>query len=579
MLFELVAGRRPFHADNLMAIFYKILHEEPNFDLVPPGPGHDALLPVLKKALSKDLERRYQTAAEFAADLRDWLKAHGGAGASQQAGAAFVDLEAPTNVPLPTSAGAGPTAVGGPPGTALLGSTTTTGATVELGRNRTTVQPSRPGTGRVPARAAEGGVPASRSGATRTSGAPLRARPAPESKPSALPWVGAALAVAVLGLGGFLLWQSRQAPAPAAVVATPVPAPTVAPTPAPTPVAVATPPPTPAPQPTLAVAEGKAAAQIRAAQAAFKSGSYDRAVSAAQAALREDAGSAAASEVLERALAGQKALVALRAAEAALGRGDFAGAAAQVDAARQLAPWEKGVADLTGRIETARVAAQQAAAEAERRAAAGRVNELLNQANAAAAQRQFDQAIALFEKVLEVDPSNAAAQAGKTLAIGNRSAAEPGARSGAPLVRTFVAGATQAKGAETGAAGPAGFEDTAGVTVKKATTGVALPGRIVFEPQPATPRPGDRYRISVFLKNEGQQPIQLAQALVTTTVDGRRASGAVPLSVATVAPGDRALVFQTPGSEAWKDGTSSWTMEIVLKTKAGETYSSTLAWR
>jgi tetratricopeptide (TPR) repeat protein len=347
-------------------------------------------------------------------------------------------------------------------------------------------------------------------------------------------------------------------------------------------VAVATPPPTPAPQPTLAAAEGRAAAQIRAAQAAFKAGDYDRAVSAAQDALRDDPRSAAAGEVLSRGLAGQKALVALRAAEGALGRGDFAGAAAQVDAARQQAPWEKGVADLGARIEAARLAAQQAAqaaAEAEKRAAAGRVNELLNQANAAAAQRQFDQAIALFEKVLEVDPSNAAAQAGKTLAIGNRSASEPGGRAGAPLVRAFVAGATQAKGVVGGAGGPAGFEDTAGVSVKKATTAAALPGRIVFETQPAAPRPGDRYRISVFLKNEGQQPIPLAQALVTTTVDGRRASGAVPLSVATVAPGDRALVFQTPGSETWKDGTSSWTMEIVLKTSRGETYSSTLAWR
>ncbi|MCK7498897.1 MAG: protein kinase, partial [Comamonadaceae bacterium] len=37
MLFELVTGRRPFHSDNLMAIFYKITHEEPNFDLDPAG--------------------------------------------------------------------------------------------------------------------------------------------------------------------------------------------------------------------------------------------------------------------------------------------------------------------------------------------------------------------------------------------------------------------------------------------------------------------------------------------------------------------------------------------------------------
>ena len=575
MLFELAAGRRPFHADNLMAIFYKILHEEPNYELVPKGDGYDALMPFLRRALSKNLDERYQSAAEFAVDLRGWLKAHGGAGAAVSS-AAFVDLEAPTNAPQstavpPSTSVAGATALTSQ-ATALLGSTTAGGATVDLGRNRTTVQ--RPATGRVATR------PADRSGISRAGGAPMRARPAPEPRSSALPWIAGVVVLAAAGVGGYLLWQGRQAAPP--VVASPTPAPTVAPTPAPTPVAVATPPPTPAPQPTLAAAEGKAATQIRAAQAAFKSGNYDRAVSAAQDALREDPASAAANDVLSRALAGQKALATLRAAEAALGRGDFAAAAAQVDAARQQAPWERGVADLGARIEAARLSAQQAAqaaADAEKRAAAGKVNELLNQANAAAAQRQFDQAIALFEKVLEVDPSNAAAQAGKTLAIGNRSAAEPGSRSGAPLVRTFVAGATQAKGTDTAAGGPAGFEDTAGVTVKKATTGTALPGRIVFEAQPAAPRPGDRYRISVYLKNEGQQPIQLAQALVTTTVDGRRAAGAVPLSVATVAPGDRAMVFQTPGSEAWRDGTNSWTMEIVLKTKAGETYSSTLAWR
>ena len=384
------------------------------------------------------------------------------------------------------------------------------------------------------------------------------------------------MAVAV---GGWLLWKTQQ-PAPAAV-ATPAavqtPAATAAPTAAPAAEPTA-PPPTPAPAPTLAEAAGKAATQIRAAQAAFKAGSYDRAVAAAQQALREDPSSGAAQEVLDRALAGQKALVSLRAGEAALARGDVAGAAAQVEAARQQAPWERGVADLTTRIESARVSAQQAAADAEKQQRAAKVNELMNQANAAAAQRQFEVAIGLFERVLEIDPSNAAAQAGKTLAIGNKGAADAGARPTGPA-RAFVAAATQAKGAEAATGGPAGFEDTAGVTVRKATQAAALPGRILFEPAPSAPKAGERYRIAVYLRNDGQQPIQLAQALVTTTVDGRRASGPVQLSATTVAPGDRALVFQTPGTEVWRDATSSWTMDVVLRTKAGDSYSSTLAWR
>src|SRR5688572_27749169 len=37
MLFELLTGQRPFHSDNLMAIFYKITHEEAAFNLMPEG--------------------------------------------------------------------------------------------------------------------------------------------------------------------------------------------------------------------------------------------------------------------------------------------------------------------------------------------------------------------------------------------------------------------------------------------------------------------------------------------------------------------------------------------------------------
>jgi serine/threonine-protein kinase len=73
MLYELLAGRRPFHADNLMAIFYKITHDEADFELIPGGPEHDALLPIVRKALAKELEDRYQSAYDFAGDLREYL--------------------------------------------------------------------------------------------------------------------------------------------------------------------------------------------------------------------------------------------------------------------------------------------------------------------------------------------------------------------------------------------------------------------------------------------------------------------------------------------------------------------------
>jgi tetratricopeptide (TPR) repeat protein len=74
MLFELLSGQRPFHADNLMTIFYRITHEEPNFGLVPPGANQARLLPVVRRALDKTAADRYQTAEEFATALREFQR-------------------------------------------------------------------------------------------------------------------------------------------------------------------------------------------------------------------------------------------------------------------------------------------------------------------------------------------------------------------------------------------------------------------------------------------------------------------------------------------------------------------------
>jgi serine/threonine protein kinase len=73
MLHEMLTGKRPFTADTLMTVFYKITHDPPDPEL-PPGPEIDALRPILRKALTRELDQRYQTAGEFAADLRAYLK-------------------------------------------------------------------------------------------------------------------------------------------------------------------------------------------------------------------------------------------------------------------------------------------------------------------------------------------------------------------------------------------------------------------------------------------------------------------------------------------------------------------------
>ena len=71
VLYEMLTGTTPFSGDNLSAIMYKILNEEP----APPSTINPRVPPVfdriVSRALAKRPEDRYQTAREFARDLRN----------------------------------------------------------------------------------------------------------------------------------------------------------------------------------------------------------------------------------------------------------------------------------------------------------------------------------------------------------------------------------------------------------------------------------------------------------------------------------------------------------------------------
>jgi tetratricopeptide (TPR) repeat protein len=546
MLFELVAGRRPFHSDNLMAIFYKITHEGANFNLIPQGADYDALMPILRKALAKNPGERYQTAFEFAVDLREWLKTHATTASTQNVLESLVTLEAPTHPPLPLTDAPGVTVV------------PEAGATVEIDRRG----PRRPG-------------------ATRLASAPplprTPVRPRPAARSSVLPWVAMALALVAVAVAGWLAWRSQQASGtpPATQAAAPpvtTPPPTMVATPAP-------PLPTAAPAPTFEDAASQAAASVRAARAAFGAGDYDRAVAAAQAALREDGENATAQRILNEAMIGQRAAAQVRAAESALGQDDLATAETRLGDALRIAPWDPGAVALVRRLEEAKVRARREAGEAARAARTAEIQGLLAEATASLERRQFEAAIATYSRVLELDPGNQAATIGKSNALTAKTVAEAapsGPRPG-PTARSLVQGRTEAKGNEQDSL--VGFEDSAGVEVKRGTQAAVLPGKVQFDAAPPAPKPGERFRVRVFLANEGSQPIQLAAMQITTTTDGKPQRGGVPPATTTVAPGQRALVYQTPGEMLWKEGTQSWTMEIVLHTTKGETYRNTLSWR
>jgi hypothetical protein len=90
-------------------------------------------------------------------------------------------------------------------------------------------------------------------------------------------------------------------------------------------------------------------------------------------------------------------------------------------------------------------------------------------------------------------------------------------------------------------------------------------------------KPGDRYKIRIYLLNEGNAPIQVQGLSIATTINGRSARGAVPALAKDVAPRQRALLREV--SDLWKEETSAWSMEATVQTTRGEVYSNQVTWQ
>jgi len=584
MFFEMLTGKRPFHAENLMAIFFKITHDDPNWNILPSGPEYDALTPVLAKALSKDLGERYENATQFAIALRDYLATYGtSASAANHALDDLVDLNAPTGTPAPLED--------------LLDDTSASDGTVDLSRGQAPTRVGAPATiagaraGSSPTLSGATRVGATRVGATRVqtpAAPPQRIEPkmvveAPKSNTGVIA-AGFVFVAATLG-GGlyFIADKLERNKAETAAEATPLPieAPTVA-TPVPTPMVVAT----AAPAPKFEPAAGKAASIVQAASDAFSRSDYDRAIQKSQEALREDPGSSAAQKILDQARNGKDARGRLVAARSALAAKDFTRARQIAQEASAKASWDSEVTEVLNDIAKAEAAEQalavnaaQAKALADRQARETEINGLLSRATAALGSDKFDEALSLYDEVLKLDPGNGPAQSGKIGAMtAKRTAAASNAVAPAPVApsgKGFSSGRTDKKaGGPQGLSG-AGFGEAAGV--KSATQAADMPGSVSFELQPKNPRPGDNYKVLVKFTNEGSAPIALTSLTVRLNINGKGVGAAQPLAVSSVAPGDTAIVYSA--GEVWSDSITEWAYTATLTGSKSETYRNTISWK
>ena len=120
VLYEMVTGEKPFGAQNVTTIIYKIVHEEPLAPKEIDSSIHPGLSAIVIRALSKDVNARYQSGADLAKDL-DNYQAFGSA-APQPAKTVVADdpaqrarAAAATTVQSPTAPPPAPAAKPAPP--------------------------------------------------------------------------------------------------------------------------------------------------------------------------------------------------------------------------------------------------------------------------------------------------------------------------------------------------------------------------------------------------------------------------------------------------------------------------------
>ncbi|HKC14241.1 MAG TPA: IPT/TIG domain-containing protein [Vicinamibacteria bacterium] len=190
------------------------------------------------------------------------------------------------------------------------------------------------------------------------------------------------------------------------------------------------------------------------------------------------------------------------------------------------------------------------------------LNAMLDEADSTAKGRKFEAAVQIYDEVLKKEPENARARTGRTTA---QSAV-------ASLQKTFASGKTAGEGR--GARSDMKAFDVREVSVKKPAE---VPGRLEFEVIPPRLAAGDAYRVKVFLQNEGSKGIKVATLRVSSALNGARSDAAVPPPKVELAPRERALLYEEAG--VWRDGVTSWSLDVQVGSGRGDTYRNQILWK
>jgi hypothetical protein len=182
---------------------------------------------------------------------------------------------------------------------------------------------------------------------------------------------------------------------------------------------------------------------------------------------------------------------------------------------------------------------------------------LMAQAEQAMAAKRYNDAIARFNDVLKLEPENAEAATRKLHAQGDR----------ASLGRYFFTAVTMSEGKASGG-GLKGFD---GGSVVKSQCECAL----TYEVDPTNPVQGERYAVSIFLRNDSKKDIKPQSIAASVTVNGSSSNRPLSLVTKEVKRGQKTLIGRL--DDTWTVGTTSWSMEAAVSA-GGNTYRAQLTW-
>ncbi|HLE21286.1 MAG TPA: protein kinase [Vicinamibacteria bacterium] len=576
ILYRLLTNKKPFTGENIQATFYKILTADPPLLILPDGQQVEQLQVIVDRALAKDSEERYLDADQMADDIKEFLRVFEGAISENTLFDTSYDPEALPGPETPSGAGSGrrETLRPGSSGRMARTSPGSTGGGYRTVRG-TSVPPTAMGrAGEQTAAAPTGHSVAGRTGITPATRI-ARPRPAPPQSASGLYVLVAAVVLAGAG-GGYWYYTNHRGATPASEApgsATATPSPEVL-------------------NSRFQFAEdllekGQIAQAFEVVQNILTIAPDNERALALQAQIQE----ASAKQAQQRpstepsrggeTSAEQQAQTVAADAALAIANGQLAEARDIIARGRELDPsmvrWDQLTQQLQSRT-------KQIQAQESERQRQGQVSGQLQEATRHVEAGDYDSAIAAYDAALQLDPTNAAATAGKSQVVGLKRQVEMDRqrkeefeqKTAVAPTRTIVESKTEFT--EPGAQeGPKGFE-SGGVEVKRATAAPTFPADVIIEVNPPNALPGQPYVLRVRVANQGNTPIQVKSIELVSSYGGKTTGKGQQIPPRTQRVNPRATAVLLEVSSTWTEEQNKGMIVATVSLIGGGFLTKSIQW-